>query len=150
TANDIAIDGKTINIGSNPAITGLNSDVRDAQSQADAARVGSNIADSINDASTSVRIMGDHINLDGNVTFENTAARATRGNTAYSRIADYEKGSRQISPNTMSDYGMTTISGGRIETNMMVAKRVDIVTSSGRKVIINGQINRSQTMTTRL
>ena len=94
--------------------------------------------------------MGDHINLDGNVTFENTAARATRGNTAYSRTADYEKGTRQINPKVFSDHGVTTISGGRIETDRMVAKRVDIITSSGRKVIIDGQINRSQTMTTRL
>ena len=49
-----------------------------------------------------------------------------------------------------SNRGITAIDGGKIETNRMVAKRVDIVTSSGRKVIIDGQINRSQTMTTRL
>lgn len=202
TADDINIDGKTIQIGSNPAITGLKNDVNDAQStasdadsraraarnQADAARNGNNvvnsinnsgttvnisgdrinidgtqiqlgggasrsinaelknardgakIADSINSASTSVRIMGDHINLDGNVTFSNTAARATRGNTAYSRTADYEKGTRQISPNTMSDYGMTTISGGKIQTDQMTAKRINIVRDDGVEVTNNGRL----------
>ena len=147
TADDINIDGKTIQIGSNPAITELKSDVSSAsglastaKTQADAARVGSNIANSINNASTSVRIMGDHINLDGNVTFSNTAARATRGNTAYSRTADYEKGTRQISPNTMSDYGMTTISGGKIQTDQMTAKRINIVRDDGVAVTNNGRL----------
>src|SRR5699024_2550260 len=111
-----------------------------AKSQADAARVGSNIASSINNASTSVRIMGDHINLNGNVTFENTAARATRGNTAYSRTTNYEKGTRQISPNTMSDYGMTTISGGKIQTDQMTAKRINIVRDDGVEVTNNGRL----------
>src|SRR5699024_2675859 len=69
TADDINIDGKTIQIGSNPAITSLKDDVNDAQStassaktQADAARNGNNIVKSINSAPTTVRIMGDHIN----------------------------------------------------------------------------------------
>ena len=84
--------------------------------------------------------MGDHINLDGNVTFSNTAARATRGNTAYSRTADYEKGTRQISPNTMSDYGMTTISGGKIQTDQMTAKRINIVRDDGVEVTNNGRL----------
>lgn len=155
TADDINIDGKTIQIGSNPAIRTLRDDVSDAsglanqaKDQADAARVPNNVARAINEST--VRITGDHINLDGNVTFENTVARATNGNYAYSRTSAYESGTRQISPNTMSDYGMTTISGGRIQTNRMIAKRVDIETSSGRKVIIDGYLNRSQTMTPRM
>lgn len=161
TANDINIDGKTINIGSNPAITGLKTSVGNAQgaatsalsdasaagakaaaarNQANAARDGANIADSINSAATTVRIMGDHINLDGNVTFENTAARATNGSVAYNRTADYEKGARQINPNVMKDWGITTISGGKIQTDQMTARRVNIVRDDGVQVVNNGRL----------
>lgn len=158
SANDISIDGKTINIGSNPAITSLKTGVGNAQStassalsdastadsraraarnQADAARVGSNIADSINEASTTVRIMGDHINLTGNVTFENTEARAL---VARNRTTDYEAGTRQINPKVFSDYGMTTISGGKIQTDQMTAKRINIVRDDGVEVTNNGRL----------
>lgn len=137
TADDINIDGKTIQIGSNPAIKSLKDDVNDAQStastaktQADAARVGSNIANSINNASTSVRIMGDHINLTGNVTFE--AIDTER--------KGLKTGKTNVHPNILSDWGMTSISGGKIQTDQMTAKRINIVRDDGVAVTNNGRL----------
>lgn len=137
TADDINIDGKTIQIGSNPAITSLKDDVNDAQStastaktQADAARVGSNIANSINNASTSVRIMGDHINLTGNVTFE----------TIDTERKGLKTGETNVHPNILSNYGMTSISGGKIQTDQMTAKRINIVRDDGVAVTNNGRL----------
>lgn len=147
TADDINIDGKTIQIGSNPAITSLKTDVNDAQStastaktQADAARVGSNIANSINNAPTSVRIMGDHINLTGNVTFETTEEYAKNGSAAYNRTVAYDKGTRAINPNVMSDWGMTTISGGKIQTDEMTARRLKLVRDDGATAVMDGML----------
>ena len=137
TADDINIDGKTIQIGSNPAIKSLKDDVNDAQStastaktQADAARVGSNIANSINNASTSVRITGDHINLTGNVTFEaiNTERKGLK------------TGETNVHPNILSNWGMTSISGGNIQTDQMTAKRLNIVRDDGVEVTNNGRL----------
>ena len=137
TADDINIDGKTIQIGSNPAIKSLKDDVNDAQStastaktQADAARVGSNIANSINKASTSVRITGDHINLTGNVTFE--AIDTER--------KGLKTGKTNVHPNILSDWGMTSISGGKIQTDQMTAKRINIVRDDGVEVTNNGRL----------
>lgn len=129
-ANKINISGASINIGANPAITGLKSSVRDAQSQADAARVGSNIANSINKASTSVRITGDHINLTGNVTFE--AIDTER--------KGLKTGKTNVHPNILSDWGMTSISGGKIQTDQMTAKRINIVRDDGVAVTNNGRL----------
>lgn len=137
TADDINIDGKTIQIGSNPAITELKSDVSSAsglastaKTQADAARVGSNIANSINNASTSVRIMGDHINLTGNVTFE--AIDTER--------EGLKTGKTNVHPNILSNWGMTSISGGKIQTDQMTAKRINIVRDDGVEVTNNGRL----------
>src|SRR5699024_5601440 len=74
TADDINIDGKTIQIGSNPAITDLKSDVSSAsglasraKTQADAARNGNNVVNSINNTGTTVTISGSKIDLVGDV-----------------------------------------------------------------------------------
>ena len=137
TADDINIDGKTIQIGSNPAITELKSDVSSAsglastaKTQADAARVGSNIANSINKASTSVRITGDHINLTGNVTFESID----------SERKGLKDGTTNVHPNILSNWGMTSISGGNIQTDQMTAKRLNIVRDDGVAVTNNGRL----------
>ena len=137
TADDINIDGKTIQIGSNPAITELKSDVSSAsglastaKTQADAARVGSNIANSINKASTSVRITGDHINLTGNVTFESID----------SERKGLKDGTTNVHPNILSKWGMTSISGGKIQTDQMTAKRINIVRDDGVEVTNNGRL----------
>src|SRR5699024_1581540 len=61
-ADKISITGADIELG-NGAKRSVYSEIKNA-------RDGANIANSINNASTSVRIMGDHINLTGNVTFE--------------------------------------------------------------------------------
>lgn len=118
TAADINIDGKTIQIGSNPAITSLKSDVTDAhgaassaQTQADLARNGNNIVNSINRGGTTVNISGEKISLTGTAEF----------NSAFGK-----------------NRGITAISGGKIETVQMTARRVKIVTTSGREVMIDG------------
>lgn len=123
TADDINIDGKTIQIGSNPAITSLKSDVNDAQStastaktQADAARNGNNVVNSINNSGTSVSISGEKISLTGTAEF----------NSAFG-----------------SDRGITAISGGRIETDSMRAKKIEILRSDGAVYMNNGIPNMS-------
>lgn len=132
-AEDIGINGRTINISSNPSITSLNSSVS-------AARDGKNIVDSINLTSSAVRIKGDSINLDGNVTFSTVKSNAVQGANAYGRTEGYAAGTRAINPNVMKDWGLTTISGGRIQTDQMTARRINIVRDDGTTVINNGKL----------
>lgn len=134
TADDINIDGKTIQIGSNPAITSLKSDVTSAsglastaKTQADAARDGDNIANSINSSSNATRVQGSRIIINGSTTF-----------TDLSLPRKMQLGTEKINANALSEWGVTTISGGKIRTDEMTARRVKIVTTSGREVMSDG------------
>lgn len=118
----INIDGTQIQLGGG-ASRSINAELKNA-------RDGANIAASINSAPTSVRIMGDHINLIGNVTFEGIETKAN----------GLANGSTKVSPSTMSDWGMTSISGGKIQTDQMTAKRIKIVRDDGVEVVNNGRL----------
>src|SRR5699024_3691354 len=121
-ADKISITGADIELG-NGAKRSVYSEIKNA-------RDGANIANSINNASTSVRIMGDHINLTGNVTFE--AIDTER--------KGLKTGKTNVHPNILSNWGMTSISGGKIQTDQMTAKRINIVRDDGVEVTNNGRL----------
>lgn len=92
----------------------------------------------INQSAEEIKIEANKISLVGNVTFEAVKSNAISGKNAYERTNLYESGTRPISPNVMSNWGITSISGGRIQTDQMLAKRIDLeradaYTSSGKR-----------------
>ena len=98
------------------------------------------VVSSINLDKSGVKISGNLINIEGNTTFTTTQTRANNGNAAYNRTVAYDKGTRAINPNVMKDWGITTISGGKIQTDQMTAKRINIVRDDGVAVTNNGRL----------
>src|SRR5699024_2821067 len=88
----------------------------------------------INLDSSGVKIQGENVDIVGNATFKTTQGYALNGSAAYNRTVAYDKGTRAINPNVMKNWGMTTISGGNIQTDQMTAKRVIIERSDARTV----------------
>lgn len=84
----------------------------------------------INMDDSGVQIQGNQIDIIGNATFSSTKATAESAHSAawnsWNRTGDYEAGIRAIHPNVMKNWGVTNIAGGRIQTDQMRAKRVDI------------------------
>ena len=98
------------------------------------------VVSSINLDKSGVQISGKLINIEGNTTFTTTQTRANNGNAAYNRTVAYDKGTRAINPNVMKDWGLTEISGGKIQTDQMTAKRINIVRDDGVEVTNNGRL----------